>query len=520
MEKISPLVLIVLDGWGIAPRTPGNAVALAKTLNFDFYKEKYPYTELRASGEAVGLPRGQVGNSEAGHMNIGSGRVALQDAVIIEQDIKNKTFFKNFAFLKAAAHVKKNKSTLHLMGLLCDNNSPHAHPLHLYALLDFCQREGLHDVVLHLFTDGRDSYQHAALGMLKELKSKFKNSEKIGTVMGRFYGMERNKRWQETEKAFDALVMGEGERVLDPTEAIEKAYNRGETDEFIRPAVVGASEREVKSTRIKDNDSVIFFNLRSDRARQITKCFVQKDFNKKNPGAFKRKKVFENLKFIAMTDFGPDLDSILTAFPSVDLNQTLPVALKGLKQLYIAESEKYAHVTYFFNGGHASQLAGEKWLKVPSPDDPHYQNNPRMSALEITNEVIKNIRKDSFDFYCVNFANPDMVGHTGDLAAAIEACSFVDLKTGEMVSEIFKKGGTAIITADHGNAEEMINLETGEIDTKHSSNPVPFLVVSESFKNIKLKGPKVCLLGDIAPTILKMLKLEKPSEMKARTICL
>lgn len=515
MKKTGPIVLAILDGWGIAPPNKGNAVALAKTPYFDMYKEKYPYTELRASGKAVGLPSAQDGNSEAGHMNIGAGRVTEQDAVNVQDAIKDGTFFKNAAFLEAIKHVKKNRSKLHVVGLLCDNNSPHAYPPHLYALLDLLEREDFHNIVLHLFTDGRDSYQHAALGMLKELKSKFKNNEKIGTVMGRFYGMERNKRWKITEQAFNALVMGTGEIVEDPEAVIERAYNRGETDEFIKPAVIGKNKEEVEKTRIGDDDAVIFYNLRSDRTRQITKCFVQKDFNKMNPGSFKRRKVAKNLKFVAMTDFGPDLDSIMTAFPSADIEQTLTMTLKDKKQLYIAESEKYAHVTYFFNGGYKGSIAGETRIRIPSPDIPKYDKAPHMSAGEITNYIIKDIRKDSYDFYCVNFANPDMVGHTGNLNAAVEACSFVDMKLGELVSEVKKKNGTVLVTADHGNAEEMINIETGEIDTKHSHNLVPFIVVSDSVK-IKLKERELCVLSDIAPTILKLFNIDKPGLMRAR----
>lgn len=518
MDKIRPVILAILDGWGIAPPNKGNAVALAKTPCFDMVVKKYPYTELRACGKAVGLTAGQDGNSEAGHMNIGAGRVVDQDAIIIQGAIKDGTFYKNPAFLTAIDNIKKNRSKIHIMGLLSDNNSPHAYPPHLYALLELLRKYKIHNVILHLFTDGRDSFQHAALGILKELQSKFINNEKIATIMGRYYGMERNKRWPITEQAYDALTIGIGEMVAEPVNAIERAYNRGKTDEFIKPAIIGKNKKDINSTRISEKDSVIFYNLRSDRTRQITKCFTQKNFNKMNPGSFKRKKVLKDIKFIAMTDFSPDLDNIITAFPSADIKQTLPMILKEKQQLYIAESEKYAHVTYFFNGGYADPVANEIRLNIPSPDIIHYDKKPEMSARKITDEVVKNMKKNNFDFYCINYANPDMVGHTGNLESAIIACSFVDKQLARLSSEIKKQDGVLVITADHGNAEEMINLKTNEIDTKHSTNPVPFVVFSEKMKHKKLKGKSVCLLGDIASTLLEIIEVEKPSLMKGKTI--
>jgi len=518
MANKKPVVLAILDGWGYTSETKGNAVALAKTPYFDNAYKKYPSTLIKASGLDVGLPKGQNGNSEAGHMNIGAGRVVKQDAVVIQEAIKNGTFYKNPAFMEAVQKARKNKSTLHLMGLLSDNNSPHAYPPHLYALLDLLERNHVKKIVLHLFTDGRDSYQHAALGMLQELKSKFKNGEVIGTIMGRFYGMERNKRWEYTAKAYNALVLGEAEVFTDSEEVIERAYNRRETDEFIKPAVIGKNKTEIKETRIKEKDAVIFFNLRSDRTRQITKCFTQSNFNKMNPGSFKRKKVLKNLEFIAMTDFGPDLDNIITAFPSQDIPETLPILLDGYKQLYISESEKYAHVTYFLNGGYKDKVGKSEWIKIPSPKVKHYDVRPEMSADKITKTVIKKLKANQYDFILINYANPDMVSHTGNLKASIKAVEVVDQQLAKLSSEILKKNGTLLITADHGNVEELINLKTNEIDTKHSDNPVPFVIVSKELKNIKLKKDNQARLGDIAPTILKIMGIKKSKLMTGKSI--
>jgi len=517
-EKKIPVVLAILDGWGIGKKYPGNAIELAKTPNYKALTTRYPYTELLASGSAVGLPVGQDGNSEAGHMNIGAGRIVSQDAVAVNNSIKNGVFFKNAAFLAAVKNVRKNKSTFHLMGLLSDNNSPHVSPSHIYTLLDFLAKHKVKNIVLHLFTDGRDSFQHAALGMLQELTSHFCNGEKIGTVMGRFYGMERNKRWQYTEKAYDALVLGRAESFQRAEDVIERAYNRGETDEFIKPSVIGQSQASIKRTRIKSNDSVVFFNLRSDRARQIAKCFVQTDFNERNPRSFKRKKVLQNLTFVALTDFGPDLDTILTAFPSKDIKKTLPLALIGKKHFYIAESEKYAHVTYFFNGGYAQPVGGGEWYKVPSPQVKHYDEQPAMSAVKITKNVVARLEKNQYDFYCLNYANPDMVAHTGNLAASVLACQAVDFELGKLAKAVLKIKGHLIITADHGNAEELLDPKTGEIDTKHSTNPVPFCVVSAAYQKHRLRARRQGVLGDIAPTTLELLAISQPSLMKGKSL--
>ncbi len=387
--------------------------------------------------------------------------------------------------LEAIRHVKENKSNLHLMGLLSNGQSAHSNPEHLYALLKFFKQQKFERVYLHLFTDGRDSSPHAASRLISKLINNFQNNEIISTVIGRFYAMDRIKRWQRTEMAYNAMVLGEGIVSDNPYKAISEAYNRGETDEFITPTVILNPVKKPKF--IADNDSVIFFNLRSDRARQMAKPFVQKDFEGKNIGEFKRKKVLKNLKFVALTDFGPDLDSVLTAFPSITVENPLPYCLKDLRQLYISEREKYAHVTYFFNGGHNKPVNGEKWQVIPSAGKKNYEEYPQMSILPLTKIIINDLNKNKFDFIMVNFPNADMIGHTGNFKAAIKAVEFIDKSLGKIYKVISKKGGTMIITADHGNVEEMINLQTGEIDTEHSTNPVPFILVNKDLKKIKLK---------------------------------
>jgi len=482
-----PLILIILDGWGIAKPNKGNAVTLAKTPIINGLIKKYPTTKLCAHGKCVGLSPKQDGNSEAGHMNIGAGRAVKQDAVEISKSINEGNFFKNSALIEAIRHAEKNKSNLHLMGMLSNGMSAHSDPDHILALFTLAKKNKFNNVYLHLFTDGRDSPKYAALKLVEEIENVFKNGEVIATIMGRFYAMDRKKKWERSRRAYNALVLGEGRTAESAQAAITESYNREENDEFIEPYVI--TEKNKPTPRISDNDSVIFFNLRSDRARQLAKVFVQKDFNEDNPGSFKRKKVLKNLCFVAMTDFGPDLDSIITAFPSVDLKGTLPMVLSDLKQLYIAETEKYAHVTYFFNGGYAGKVDEEDSIMITSPDVRSYDEVPIMKSKELADAVVDNLKRGRYDFTALNLAAPDMIGHTGNLKAGIVCCEGVDREVGKIVREYLKHRGTVIITADHGNIEEMINLETGEIDTEHSANPVPFVVVNEKFRNrIKLRA--------------------------------
>src|SRR3989339_512004 len=357
-----PLILVILDGWGLAKPNRGNAVTLSKTPTMSGLVKKYTNTKLHAHGKYVGLPAKQVGNSEAGHMNIGGGRLVEQDAVVISRSISDGTFYKNSAFLGAIRHVNKMNSKFHLVGMLSNGQSPHSDPTHLAAILRLLKERGVNNIYLHIITDGRDSPKYASLNLIDELEKKLTNNERIATVMGRFYAMDRKKTWDRTEKAFRALVSGQGRKATTAQEAITEAYNRGESDEFIEPYIIENVPKD--NSRIEDGDSVAFFNLRSDRSRQLTKAFVQNNFNKMNPGSFKRGKKLKHLYFVAMTDFGPDLNEILTAYPSIDLHNTIPMQLADLKQLYIAETEKYAHITYFFNGGYAGTVAGEKHIMI------------------------------------------------------------------------------------------------------------------------------------------------------------
>jgi len=514
-EKLArPVVLIIMDGWGIAKPSHGNAVTLAKTPAITFYSKHFPNTLLVAHGSKVGLPRNQDGNSEAGHMNIGAGRIVEQDSVIISRSIKDGTFFKNAAFLEAINHVKRHQlhresSKLHIMGLLSNHESAHSSPDHLYALLKLCYEQQLNNIYLHLFTDGRDSPRYAAIKLLKRLEKEFRNNEKIASISGRYYAMDRASNWSRTELTYNALVLGRGIAASTAEEAILQAYNRGLSDEFIIPTVITDENKKPIAT-IDDRDSIIFFNLRSDRARQMAKPFLQINFN-----GFKRKKVLRDFRFVAMTDFGPELPHILTAYPSHILNDTLPMVLAKERQLYIAEREKYSHITYFLNGGYANPCDGENRVMIKSPDVATYDLKPEMSAHEITHVVLESLRHDLYDFIAVNFANPDMVGHTGNLEAAILAVEHVDKCVGEIVNPVLKEGGNVIITADHGNVEEMINLETGEIDTEHSTNPVPFILVSRDKELCRCKLRRG-ILADVAPTILKIMGVKKPRLMTRR----
>jgi len=509
----APVVLMILDGWGLSPKKEGNAIALANTPNLDSFYKKYPNIKIEASSSAVGLPLGQSGNSEAGHMNIGAGRVVEQESVIISKSINNGTFFKNPAFLQAANHVNKYKSDIHLIGMMSDGSSPHSDMDHLLSLVSFFISKTKQNIYLHLFTDGRDSPKFAAIKVLAQFKGVFNSRRvKIATIMGRFYAMDRKKAWDRTKLAYEAMVLGKGHIAKTGVEAVSQAYNRGESDEYITPTVMSRDHRPVGP--IGDKDAVVFWNLRSDRARQLTKCFVQKDFEKKNKNSFKRAKVAKDILFVALTDFGPDLGNVLTAYPGVDISDTLPIALDGLRQLYVAETEKYAHVTYFFNGGYDHPLVNEEWKVFASKDTPSYDRVPQMSNYEITDYVVSSLEEDKYDFITINFSSPDMIGHTGNLKAATKAVEIVDELLGKIAKTVLKKNGTFIIIADHGNLEEMVNPETGEVITEHSTNPVPFILIS----NEKYKLKKTGKLANVAPTILDILNIKKPRLMSADSL--
>jgi len=508
------IVLLILDGWGIGANDAGNPIFLSPPKYINSLCKKYPWTKLCASGKCVGLPPNQVGNSEAGHMNLGAGRIVDQDSTKISRHINTGEFFKNPAFAVAISHVEKFHSTLHLMGMLSNGQSPHSDPDHLLALLTLARHHQVKKICLHLFTDGRDSPPRSALRLINALERFLRPNEVIATVIGRFYAMDRKKFWDRTIRSYNAMVFDHAEhRAKSPQEGITRAYNANITDEFIEPIVIW--RRGKMTPRISDNDAVIFFNLRSDRARQLAKPFVQKNFETENPGALPRKKILKNLVFVAMTDFGPDLDSIITAYPSEDIKDTLPLLLKNKKQLYLAEKEKYAHVTFFFNGGYAHPLDGEKWLSVTSPDVEHYDQTPSMSTGKIMAKLLPAINK--YDFICVNFSCADMIGHTGNLEAAKKTVQDVDKYVKKIVQSVLKNNAVLIITADHGNIESMVNPATGEIITEHTGNPVPLILVGKEFgKQIKLKPGGV--LGNVAPTILKLFGIKKSRLMTKESL--
>ncbi|MDD2646386.1 MAG: 2,3-bisphosphoglycerate-independent phosphoglycerate mutase [Patescibacteria group bacterium] len=527
-KKTSPTLLIILDGWGVAPPSRGNAITLAKTPTFLDLKNKYPYTELCASGKCVGLPVKQDGNSEAGHLNLGAGRIVKADAVYISESIKDGTFSKNPIFLEGINYAKKNHSKIHLMGLITEEQSAHSSPEHWLAMLNFLDQRKVNEVYLHLFTDGRDSPQHAAINIIRRFENKLRNTHeynshygvnksgrgqvKIASICGRFYAMDRNKDWDRISKVYNLLVLGEGLKVRSAEEAIVQAYNRSETDEFILPSIICKNNQPVAT--IGDKDVVVFMNLRSDRARELAKAFTQKDFNKQNPGSFHRRRWSEEIFFIALSDFGPDLDLVRTAYPSRLITDSLPLVLKNYRQLYLAESEKFAHMTFFFNGGYDHPVNGEQRLMVPSAQVKSYDLKPEMSAAEITKNILKNISE--FDFMAINFANPDMLGHTGNLEATIKGLEFTDHCLAKIVDKLKELNGSLVLTADHGNAEEMINLATDEIDTQHSTNPVPCILVSSEYKKAELRPGGN--LADVAPTILDLMGVERPSDMKGKSL--
>lgn len=521
-NKYKPTILVIMDGWGIAPiKNSGNPIKPEIVPNYFRWLKKYPSTLIAASGTAVGLTKNEDGNSEAGHHNLGAGRVVKQDKLVINEAIADGTFYRNSAFMQAVHHAKKYKTAAHVMGLLSNHNSAHSCPEHIYAVLEMLRREKIKNVYLHLFTDGRDSGQHDALHFLGELRHNMANGEKIATIMGRFYAMDRGKNWDRVRRAYEAIITGKSRKIMAKSaeEAIAQAYNRGETDEFISPTVIMEDGGKPVAT-VKDNDIVLFANMRSDRARELTKTLVQKNFEHNGNGdVFKRTVVPKNIRFVALTDFGPDLPGVLTVFPSRDVVNSLPRVLCPARQLYIAETEKFAHVTYFFNGGYARHFCeGERWIKITSPVVMSYADCPVMSASHITDMLINVLKKSEYEFICVNYANLDMVAHTGSFEATKKAVRTVDREVERLIKVVEKIGGQMIVTADHGNAEELINLKTGEVDTEHSSNPVPFILIGKDYPKSKIKLHKNGKLADVAPTILKMMNIVKPKEMTGRAL--
>ena len=507
MEK-KLVMLAILDGWGINEQTEGNAVKNAKTPNLDSIMKQYPTTKIKTSGLDVGLPEGQMGNSEVGHTNIGAGRIIYQELTRITNSIQDGTFFEKKEFLDAIKYCKKQNSDLHLYGLLSDGGV-HSHNTHLYALLELCKREEFNRVYVHCFLDGRDTPPTSGESYITELEEKIKEIGvgKIASIMGRYYAMDRDKRWERVELAYDALAKGEGLTANSAVDAIEGAYQREEFDEFVKPTVILENGKPVAT--IKQNDSIIFFNFRPERAREITRVFVDKSFN-----GFEKKFLYTN--YVCMTQYDETIQNVDVAFKPDTIENTFGeyISKLGYRQLRIAETEKYAHVTFFFNGGNEVKYEGEERILVSSPKVATYDLKPEMSAYEVTDKVVDEIRKCSYDVIILNFANCDMVGHTGILEAAIKAVETVDECIGKIVDEVVRVNGTILITADHGNAEQMIDYTTGDPFTAHTTNPVP-LIVAGLKEDVELKEGR---LADLAPTMLDIMGVKKPAEMTGESL--
>ncbi|MBC8393280.1 MAG: 2,3-bisphosphoglycerate-independent phosphoglycerate mutase [Deltaproteobacteria bacterium] len=506
-----PCMLIILDGWGINPDHDGNAIFLAGTPVLNDLKKKYPHTRLLCAGEAVGLPKGIMGNSEVGHLNIGAGRIVYQDLLRIDKSIEDGSFFDNSPLNSIISKVKNNGSTLHLMGLVSDGGV-HSQLTHLLALIDMAAGKGLRQINVHAITDGRDTPPDSGKEYIRQLQEYISSNNccAIATICGRYYAMDRDNRWDRVEKAFRLYTRGEGTPETDPVGAIKQAYLRDETDEFIRPIVITDAHAEPLGT-VRDGDGIIFFNFRADRARQITSAFTSPEFE-----FFNRDPYPKLCGFTCMTLYDEKF-TLPLAFSPVHLKEILGevISKKGLHQLRIAETEKYAHVTYFFNGGEEKPFPNEDRCLIPSPVEvPTYDFKPEMSALPVTEEVIKRIQTQKYAFIVLNFANMDMVGHTGILDAAIKACETVDRCVGEIVSRVREQGGVVLITADHGNAEKM-KEPNGHSHTAHTTNPVPFILIDDARKTAKLRSG---ILGDIAPTILHIMGINQPGEMTGRSL--
>ncbi len=512
-KPLSPVVLVILDGWGIAAPSVGNAITRAHKPFFDSISVSYPHTQLIASGESVGLPKGEAGNSEVGHLNIGAGEIVYQDEPRIDAAIADSSFLSNQVLQKAYEHTKTNKSSLHIMGLV-GTGRVHASVEHLYALLWAARENSVQNVFLHLFTDGRDSSPTAGLQVFTELKSKISQIGvgHIATLMGRYWAMDRDKHWERTQKAYDALTIGSNLSAANPVAAIQNDYNQKITDEFIEPTVITAADPSL--TRIKDNDSVIFFNFRPDRARQLTQSFVLPNFT-----GFTRQKILQNLLFVTMTEYEKGLP-VEIAFPHQAIAQPLAKVISDhqLKQLHIGESEKYAHVTYFINGGREAPYPLEDRVHIPSPKVKTYDLKPEMSAGEIADFVVSKLKTDSYQFYIVNFANADMVGHTGSVAATTAAIETLDLCLKKIATEVLAKNGGMLITSDHGNAEVMVDPIKGGADTEHTSNPVPLILLAKEFQNSQTTQFTTGILADIAPTVLALLGVTKPGTMMGQDL--
>ncbi|EFM09549.1 phosphoglycerate mutase, 2,3-bisphosphoglycerate-independent [Paenibacillus curdlanolyticus YK9] len=508
MTAPKPVALIILDGFGLRQDVVGNAVAQANKPNYDRYWSTFPHTTLTACGEAVGLPEGQMGNSEVGHLNIGAGRIVYQDLTRISKSIRDGEFYDNETLLGAVRHVKEKGTKLHLYGLLSDGGV-HSHIAHLFALLDLAKKEELEEVYIHAFLDGRDVSPDSAVGYLEQLQAKIAEVGvgKIATVQGRYYAMDRDKRWERTEKSYRAMVYGEGPQYTDALLAVKESYEKSVMDEFVMPTVIVENGKPVGL--VESDDAVVFFNFRPDRAIQLSQVFTNEDFR----GFDRGEKAPSNLYFVCLTLFSESVGGFVAYSPK-NLDNTLGEVLvqNNKKQLRIAETEKYPHVTFFFSGGRDKELPGETRILINSPKVATYDLQPEMSAYEVAAAAVKEIEADNHDAIILNFANPDMVGHSGMLEPTIKAVEATDACLGQVVEAVLAKGGVCLITADHGNADMVID-ENGRPFTAHTTNPVPFIVTKQGAE-LREGG----ILADIAPTILSLLELAKPADMTGESL--
>lgn len=513
------LILLVLDGFGLSPAVQGNATYRAQTPNFDKIFAEYPYTALLAHGAEVGLQWGEMGNSEVGHTNLGAGRVVLQESTRITESIRTGEFFENEALVNAAEKVKQNDATLHCIGIVSPGGV-HGHIEHLISLIEFAGKQGLKKVALHLISDGRDATPKSFEKFFPKLEAMAnKNGAKCATLMGRYYAMDRDRRWDRVKAAYDAMVKGDGHKAKNVPEALKAAYGRDETDEFIAPTVIDPDNQDL---RVKDGDVVIFTNYRPDRARQLSLALDGKDFQ-----GFEVDQ--KDISFVTFSEYGIELKNNEVAFPEPPIPDTLAetLSLAGKRQLHLAETEKYAHVTYFFNGGREEEFSGEKRMLVNSKHVKTYDKAPGMSAIEIGDTLLDTYRNDGFDVAIVNFANGDMVGHTGNLKRSIEGIEVLDGVIGKIFNEVVERDDILMITADHGNVEQLIHPDTGDIDKEHTANPVPLILIDSHYKHSPLSGDvkmkimsqaPVGILADVAPTLLELLKIRKPRLMTGHSL--
>ena len=505
-----PVVLMILDGYGLNEKSEGNAVSIGKTPVMDGLMKKYPFVKGYASGMAVGLPDGQMGNSEVGHLNMGAGRIVYQELTRITKSIEDGDFFENPGLMEAINNAKENNSALHLFGLLSDGGV-HSHNTHLYGLLELAKKNGIEKVYVHAFLDGRDTAPTSGKGFMEELVEKMKEIGvgEAASVIGRYYVMDRDNRWDRVEAAYKAMTAGEGVQAESPVQAIADSYAEGVNDEFVKPTVITKNGAPV--AKVTDKDSVIFFNFRPDRAREITRAFCADDFD-----GFARDKRIDT-KYVCFTEYDVTIPNKSVAFHKVTLNNTFGqfLAANGKKQARIAETEKYAHVTFFFNGGVEEPNEGEDRILVNSPKVATYDLKPEMSAYEVCDKLVEAIKSDKYDVIIINFANPDMVGHTGIEAAAVKAVEAVDECVGKAVAAIKEADGAMFICADHGNCEQLVDYTTGESFTAHTTNPVPFILVNAD-PSYKLREGGC--LADIAPTLIELMGMEQPAEMTGKSL--